>query len=151
LITRINTMPLKELSDGSDMLRKQRALLHMTQKQLADKCGLTLYQVKKIEKNFGDLTIPVARKVCEVLGIKMSLCMVPKKGHLVANKEVCKNCNDHSCMVNLMKHLSDDYVGFDIHPYSVPQRCEFRAEHAVSQETTCQKPHRSRKTQKTKK
>jgi HTH-type transcriptional regulator/antitoxin HipB len=41
------------------MIRQTRLTKNMTQQQLADKCGISRYQISKAENNIGGVLVPI--------------------------------------------------------------------------------------------
>ncbi len=56
-----------------DIIRERRALLGLTQQDLADYTGLSVRQIKNIESGKGNTTIDTLNKISGVLGLEISL------------------------------------------------------------------------------
>jgi len=57
---------------------KKRKAAGMTQKELADKVGCTLYWISKVERGHYSVSNSLLRKICDELGMEMSITIVDK-------------------------------------------------------------------------
>ena len=68
------------LMDFYDIIKDRRALLNITQQDLADISGVSLRTIKAIEKGNGNPSIDTLRKITDALGLEliMKVREIPK-------------------------------------------------------------------------
>jgi transcriptional regulator with XRE-family HTH domain len=54
-----------EINQISAMIRQARLAQHMTQEQLADKCGIAKSRIAKAENDIGNLPVSILRTIVE--------------------------------------------------------------------------------------
>jgi y4mF family transcriptional regulator len=66
--------------DFYDIIKDRRALLNITQQDLADISGVSLRTIKAIEKGNGNPSIDTLRKIADALGLEliMKVREIPK-------------------------------------------------------------------------
>lgn len=57
-----------------DTLVKARKKKNMTQKQLADKIGVSVYQIRKLESKDGSVTLDIVISVAIALDLRFTAC-----------------------------------------------------------------------------
>lgn len=63
---------MKEKKSASEILKAKRLKLGLSQKELAEKAGVSLNTIYKLEANLVNTSLPTYQKLCDVLGIKLS-------------------------------------------------------------------------------